>query len=347
MSGIFQQGLFTMGFDMQPSGSQILTHTTQGSPNATTPFSFGSSWSTNASPGVIFGVNLASITRGIRMLIPNMPSVSGLVAQWWDLGAGVVQCSLRLFADGHLQFYLGAGTGTPIGPASAAGLVLANRWVYIENKVTINSTTGFLECKLNGTTTAITMAATQNTQSSSNAYLNCEDFVSPSNASNFDDWYILDMTGASPFNNYLGNVQVRGDACSANSANSSRNAWTPTNPTNVNWQNNANVPANAAEYDADSTPGDYDMFRFPALPGSIATVYAVNEWALLELDSAGARTVELNCTSGGTDSPSAAFTPNAGTPTYYNQVLTQDPNTSAAWGVTAAGAAELGVKVQT
>jgi hypothetical protein len=346
MSGIFQNGVWCMGFDMQPSGSQILTHTTQGSPNSTTAFGFGSSWSTNASPGVIFGTNLAGVIHGIRLQLPGLPVTSGLIYQWWDLTTNTVQISLRLFADGHLQFYLGSGTGTPIGPASAAALVLANTWVYIECSVIISSTVGFVECRLNGVSTPIiTTAATQNTQNSANAYTNCADFVSPFASSLFDDWYMLDKTGSSPLNTYLGNVQARGDAPNNNSATGGRNAWTPTNPTNVNHTNVANVPANSAEYDSDSTPGDFDMFRFPALPGSVATVFAVNEWALLELDSAGARTVSLDCESGGTDSLSPAITPNAGTLTYYNQMSVVDPNTSAAWTPTNAGNAELGVKL--
>jgi hypothetical protein len=346
MSGIFQNGVWSMGFDMQPQGSQILTHTTQGSPSSTTAFGFGSSWSTNASPGVLFGTNIAAVIHGIRMLPSALPGVSAIIYQWWDLTAGTIQVSLRVFPDGHLQFYLGNGTGTPIGPASAAALILAGNWIYIECSVIISASVGFLECRLNGVSTpVITMAATQNTKNTANAYVNGADFVSPTGAANFDDWYMLDTTGSSPLNTYLGNVQARGEAPNNNSATGGRNAWTPTNPTNVNHTNVANIPANSAEYDADQTPGDFDMFRFPALPGSVATVYAVNEWALLELDAAGARTVSLDCESGGTDSLSPAITPNSGTLTYYNQMSVVDPNTSAAWTPTNAGNAELGVKL--
>jgi hypothetical protein len=348
MAGIFQQGWFSMGFDMGPTGSQILTHTTQGSTSSTTPFSHGLSWSTNASPGVIFGTNLAGVIHGIRMLPSALPVTSSIIYQWWDLTTNTIQITLRVFADGHLQFYLGSGTGTPIGSASAAALILPSTWVYIECSVIISSSVGFVECRINGNSTpVITTAATQNTQSSANAYTNCADFVSPGGAANFDDWYMLDKSGSSPLNTYLGNVQARGDAPNANSAVGGRNAFTPTNPTNVNFSNVANIPANSAEYNADDNPGDFDMFRFPALPGSVATVYGVNEWALLELDAAGARTVSLNCDSGGTDSLGTAFTPTAGTLVYYNQALQDDPHTAAAWTPTAAGSAELGVKVIT
>jgi hypothetical protein len=110
--------------------------------------------------------------------------------------------------------------------------------------------------------------------------------------------------------------------------------------------NVGNIPAVATKYNADGTAGDYDMFQFPALPSNTATVLAIDEWALILLDSAGARTVELNTYSNGTDSATAAFTPGA-TAAYANEVSTVDPHTGSAWTVANAGACELGVKVQT
>jgi hypothetical protein len=205
-----------------------------------------------------------------------------------------------------------------------------------------------VECYVNGTQ-VITTAATQNTKSTANTFVNAfilGGFNNGGGNNLIDDWYMLDGSGSSPFNTYLGPVQVRGDVPSANSAVGGRNAWTPTNPTNVNWTNVGNIPAVATKYNADGTAGDYDMFQFPALPSNVASVLAIDEWALLLLDSAGSRTVELNTYSNGTDSATAAFGPGT-TPAYSNQVSTKDPHTSAAWTVANAGAAELGVKVQT
>jgi hypothetical protein len=347
VAGIFQLGAFFMGFDMDPTAAQIFTQTASGSgSSATTPYGFGYSWSLgNNTPGILFGTNLTTVIVGF-WVYPNaaLPSTD-YVCTFYDATAGAIQVALRVSSTGVLQFYLGSGTGTTIGPASAAGMIVQNQGAYIEAKVTISATVGFVECRVNGTT-VITTAATQNTKSTANTFVNAFQFRGFTNPGFVDDWYMLDTTGASPFNTYLGPLQVRGDAPSAASAVGGRNAWTPTNPTNVNYTNVGNIPAVATKYNADGTAGDYDMFKFPALPANTLTVLAVDEWALLLLDSAGARTVELNAYSNGTDSPTAAFTPGT-TAAYSNQVSTLDPHTSAAWTVANAGAAELGVKVQT
>lgn len=347
MAGIFQNGVWSMGFDMDPTAAQIFTQATAGiGSTAQTRSSFGYSWQTGGGTcGILLNTNLTSIIDGIGLYAGGSLPSTAIVKTWYDATAGAIQVALRVNSTGQLQFFLGAGTGTPIGSASTAGTILPNTWYYLECTVVISATVGFVECKVNGIT-AITTAATQNTKSTANAFMNAVQIVGPTNPCYFDDWYMLDTTGSSPLNTYLGPVQVRGDAPNNNSAVGGRNAYTPTNPTNVNHSNVANIPANTSEYNADSTPGDYDMFRFPALPGSVATVLFTNLWVLTELDTSGARTVKLDTYSNGTDSATAAFSPPTGTPTYYNQVSTVDPHTIAAWTVANAGALEGGIKTQ-
>lgn len=346
---IFQNGLFYLGFDMDPTAAQIFDAGINNASNADTPYGFGYAWSVGTANQKNFNTNLATHTQGLWVKIPTISTgaTGALLFTWQDLTAGAAQLSLRVLPGGVFQFYLGSGTGTPVGSPSAAGSIFAATWTFVETKVTINNTTGVVQCRIGGTTTVIT-ASGLDTQSTANAFASAIILNQASTSGNtlYDDWYMLDGTGSAPFNAFLGVVQARGDAANANSANGARNAWTPTNPTNVNHSNVANIPANAAQYNADQTPGDYDMFRFPALPGSTVSVLAVQEWALTLLDAAGARTVELNCTSGGTDSAGPAFTPGP-TPGFTNLLLTLDPNTAAAWAVAAAGSAEWGAKVQT
>jgi hypothetical protein len=347
MAGKFQLGCIFMGFDMDPTAAQVFDQAATGlGDSAVTPFSFGWSWSNgNNASGILLNTNLTTIISGFRFHVTALPGTSGILCSAYDATAAAIQVSLRVNSTGQLQFYLGAGTGTPIGSASSAGTIVASTWAHIEVTITISATVGFVEARVNGAV-VITTAATQNTKSTANTFLNAFQITGANNPCHFDDWYMLDGTGAAPFNAYLGGVQIRGDAPNANSAVAGRNAWTPTNPTNVNCTNVANIPAVATKYNADGTAGDYDMFQFPALPANTLTVLAVDEWALLLLDSAGARTVELNAYSNATDSPTAAFTPGT-TAAYTNQVSTVDPHTGSAWTVANAGAAELGVKVQT
>lgn len=343
-----------MGFDMDPSGAglaaQLWTLANSGAAvTSPTPFGTGYSWQlqSGATCGLTFGVNLVTLIQGVRLYISALPATSAVFLTWYDATAGAAQVTLRVFNDGSLRFYLGTGTGTPLGSASATGIVTVSTWIYFETKVTIDGAAGVVECRINGSGTPAITASSLNTKSTANTWVSAMEFTNPSSVAftsmDLDDWYMLDTTAASPLNTYLGNVQVKGDKPTGNSAVGGRNAFTHTNPTNVNYTNVGNIPYSASEYNADATPGDFDMFGFGAL--SATTVLFLNEWAVEELDAAGARTISLDCYSGGTDDLGTAFTPSAGTPTLYNQPYLVDPNTSAAWTVANAQAAELGVKI--
>jgi len=344
MAGIFQNGVFSMGFDMDPTAAQILTLNANGNSSTTTPFAYGYSWTiNNAYAGIQFGTNLTTVICGIRVYGASLPGGGAGLFEWYDVTGAAVQLQLIVSGTGALQFYRGSGTSNPIGSASSAGIIAGAQWTYIETKVTISPTAGLVECRINGNATPVISSSGLNTQATANTWVSGFNFGWPV-VGYFDDWYMLDTTGASPLNSYLGNVQVKGDKPNNNSAVGGRNAWSPTNPTNVNYTNVGNIPANTSEYDFDSNVGDYDMFRFPPL--TAATVFFLNEWAMLSLDSAGTRTVELDCYSNGTDAVSAAVTPpGAGSPGYFNYPFVVDPHTGSAWTVSNAEVAELGVKV--
>jgi hypothetical protein len=347
MAGIFINGVWSCGFDFDPTAAQIFTSTTGGTNGTSTsqlPFGTGFSWNTSGSVSKQFNTNLATVISGIRLYATSLPGTgsNNAILTVTDQIAGTLQVGLVLFNDGHVQFYRGSGTSNPIGSASAAGVISRQQWAFIETLVTISSTVGVVQCHINGT--SLINSTGLNTQASANASVSEITYfdVSGGGGSFYDDWYMLDTTGASPLNTFLGNVQVAGVVPNANSAVGGRNAWTPTNPHNVNWENVSNLPLSATEYNADSTVNDFDMFRFPNT--SASTVYFVNEWAALQLDAAGSRTVSLDCYSGGTDATGTAFTPST-TVTFTNQPYVVDPNTSSAWTVSGANAAELGVKV--
>lgn len=347
-NGIFYNGVFSMGFDMAPAAAEIFTQTANGSASSSlTPFSFGYSWSMGNTNGILFNVNLTTVIVGARYYLTGLPA-NGILYGFYDATGAAIQVALRLNSTGQLQFYLGSGTGTTIGPASSAGTIAANTWNYIECKVTISATVGQVECYVNGTQ-VITTAASQNTQSTVNAFQNAFQFVNLSGISqNLDDWYMLDTTGASPLNTYLGNIRVVGQAANAASGAAGHTQWTPTNPTNVNWSNTANIPANTAQYNSDGTVGDIDSYAFPAIGGNPASVLFLNHWYKTELDTAGVRTVVPGCRSGATDFfDTTAQTPLNGTYKYFNKPWTQDPNTSAAWTIANAQNAELAVKINT
>lgn len=351
MASIFQNGAFSLGFDMQPTASNIWTQSNGSSTTYTsnTPYSFGYACQFNNSNtinGIFLNTNLSTLISSYAVYFPSLPGSNMPYAGWYDMTGGGTQLNLRLNSAGTFQFFLGSGSSTAIGsPASTS--IIAARWYYIETMTTIGSGgTGSVTLRINNAT--VISASSVTTQSTGNAWTNAFQFIVGSSGGPafwVDDWIMLDTTGTSPLNTFLGPVQVRGDKASANSAHS-RNQFTPTSPTGSNYQNVDNVPLNAAQYNSDATVGDYDMFQFPSLPASVSTVFFLNEWAACSLDSAGSRQVALDIYSNGTDSLGTSFTPPpVGSPGYSNMVQTTDPHTGAAWMPANASAAELGMKV--
>jgi hypothetical protein len=336
-------GVWSMGFDMNPTVNLIFNSSNGGMSNTITPFSWGYVFTLGdgISNEFSFYNNLTTLIQGVRIYLDSYPASTSTILQWQDDTAGSPQVTLRVSSTGALQFYLGS-SGTTLGPASAAGTIPVAVWTYLQTTVTINSSTGKVELYINSQSSPVISTSGLNTKNTSNPWVSGMIFqgATTTGLTRFDDWYMLDTTSPSPFNTYLGNVQVRGDAPNANSATGGRNAWSPTTPTGVNWENEANIPANLTQFDSDTNPGDYDMFQFPAIPTT--KVIFINEWALIGQD--GGRTVALNYTSGGTDSLGTAFSPST-TPAYVNSYRLLDPNTGLSWTVAAAGAAELGAKV--
>jgi hypothetical protein len=164
-------------------------------------------------------------------------------------------------------------------------------WTYIEIQLTISTAAGAGQILFNGT--SVLSISSVNTQGTLNNTVDSIVFqgAAPGLSNTFfDDVYILDTTAASPLNTFLGQVRVYGQAPNANSAVGGRNAWTATNPTNINWSNVANVPYNASEYKFSDTSSQYDMFRFPPVPLTVSVLF-LNEWSVVETDNTSATTV--------------------------------------------------------
>jgi hypothetical protein len=343
---VFTNGAFSMGFDGSPAGALLWTQLNNGSANSSiTPYGRGFSWYIGNGCGILLGENITTLTVGFWWYGASLPSsgwgTAGIFS-FFDATAAAIQVALRLSTTGQLGFFLGSGTGTQLGASSAALTLQADVGAYIEVNISGVGASSSLTCHVNGS--AVITAASVNTKSTANAYVNAVQFLQPAGSSYYiDDWYMLDGSGALG-TTFFGIVQVCGDAASANSAVGGRNAWIGSPATGANtYQNVAHVPANIADYDYDNTVGNYDMFRFPTLPAGY-TVMFMTEWAVTLLDAAGPRTVGLNIYSGGTDSLATAFTPSS-SPTLVSQTSLVDPNTNAAWLLAAAAAAELGVKV--
>jgi len=352
------KGASSMGYDMSPIAADFYNlggsagGGNLGSANsANTPYGSGFSWALSNQFSIMgLGANKVTLFHGFWVKLPSLPGTNQRIIAFYDATAANYQANLRVYSDGHFAFCSGSSS-TVIGATSATGLISANVWCHIQYKIVIDASAGVVQLIVNddGTHTKAINSSGLVTKQTANTWVSGIEFNSVVTTGNtyFDDNYFLDGSASSPLNDFLGIVQVVGDKPSANSAVGGRNAWTPTNPQNSNYLNVGNAPVNTAQYNADQTPGDYDMFRFPPLSNA-GSVFFLNEWYRCGLDAGGTRTVEADCYSGGTDATGSSFTPAAiATPTFSNEPFLVDPNTSSAWTVSGAQSAELGLKVVT
>src|SRR5262249_39642583 len=127
----------------------------------------------------------------------------------------------------------------------------------------------------------------------------------------------------------------------------SNSAWTCSTGTTHFALVDETAPNDDTDYLVTSTAAARDSHNLSALPSMTnPTVYGVQHLLSARKDDAGTRQVQLLVKSGATTSVDAATQTLATNYTYYRRVLTQDPNTSAAWTTTAINVLEAGVENQ-
>lgn len=348
----FQNGVIQCGWDYFANSSSViqgLMINNSGSvQSANARFGDGLCYNPSGASGNGFslGSNLARFQQGIYVFPASLPG-SGLadVLYWSDSGS--IQLRLRVNSMGAIQFYLANGT-TAVGAISVNGVLQANRGAYIQTDITINSSTGAVICYVDTSgASAVINSSGVNSQSTANAWVNQTFFPQPLGAWLFDDWWGLDTTGSAPFNALLGPLHIHYDPPTSD-ASPNQFSTQPSQTTGNHYENvNAATTPSGTVYNFDNNPTDEELYGFGTI--SAVKVYTINELMYLELDAAGARTVQATLKSSSATQNGTAFTP-ASSFGYASQISTVDPNTSAAWAsgtVAAAQAADLGIIVVT
>lgn len=265
-----------------------------------------------------------------------------------DQNLNAVQCSLAFLPSGQLQAYRG-DTVTAIGSPSSQVFAI-NTIIQLEIKVTINSTTGLFQVRLNGNATPI-INFSGNTQTSANAYLSAMALANGSSGINtyFSDIVMFDSGGSAP-NDFIGNKRVYTLLPNMDSATGGLNQFStqPSQSSGNHFLNvNAAAPPGDSTYNFDSTVNDRESYRMPSLPANASGVVGINVWASWRIDDAGPHTAEISSRSATTDSFSAAINV-AASYAYSSFFQATDPATSVAWTPSAVGGSsgsEIGVKV--
>jgi hypothetical protein len=124
--------------------------------------------------------------------------------------------------------------------------------------------------------------------------------------------------------------------------------WGSITGTGVNWYEVSQNPAQGSNsFVYDTAVGHEDLYTFPALSAIPSAIYAVAVKTIVSKTDAGAKTMSVRCKSGATDSAGTGGTIAPGTSyAWVGSLFPTDPNTSAAWTLTALNAAQAGVKVE-
>ena len=338
MAGIFQNGIWSCGFDFMPSAppTSIIDQQLNANANSTAARFNGKgvqlvSGNPSNYVGRSLNTNLTQCIIGFAHQAVNLPGggIMG-IAEFYDTSNSTAQFCLGVNSSGQLGLYHGAfqSIGALIGSLSTA-VVSSAAWYYYEINHIVG-TSGSVTVNLNG---GQILSYSGNTNFSGGGYIGRILIGGAVNSgaapqTYVDDWYILDGTGGAPFNAFLGPGRIQTDGPSGDFSNS---GWSITTPLGTAHQNFAQIPPSSANYNYVSNIATNTtlLCSFPAL--SAPGVYFFNVWDSDELDAAGTGDFQIRFSNNGHTQDGTAISPTAASYLYHNTISTVDPNTNSLW----------------
>lgn len=272
--------------------------------------------------------------------------ISGGNKQILQFASGAtVQCGLWYLTGSTavLAFYRGDGT-TQLG-TSGANALSSNIWYYVEVKVTISTTVGTVDVKVDGASwislTGQNTAAAGGTTADRVAF-RAGGSSGTSTARFFDDTYVLDGTGSAPTNDFLGDCKVECIRPSGN-GNSSQLVGSDGNSTDNYLLVDETTPNGDTDYVESSTVGNKDTYVFGDLATTTGTVYGVQVNPYARKTDAGSRSIVSVARLSGTEADGAAKT--LSTSYLFLPDVRETKPGGGSWTITDINNAEFGVKV--
>ena len=304
----------------------------------------GGCWRASSSSGVRknLGAGAATMIVGFAFKVDALSDAATDFVQF--LESGVVHMALRVNSNGSFDVY----RGTSLLATSAAGVLSAGAWQYLEFKATIHDTAGSYYVHVDGVAVLsnIGSPSTLDTRNVGTSGLVNQVFIGGVTARiyEFDDLVILDTAG-SRNNNFLGDIRV--DCYRPNgNGNSSQFVGSDSNSTDNYLLVDDTTPDDDATYVESGTVGDKDLYAFPAMSHTPASIFAVQALACLKKDDAGSRSACLQTRSGGTDY-SGSNVALSDSFMYLRELRETDPGGASPdfWHKATFEAAEFGIKV--
>lgn len=293
-----------------------------------------------------------------RFVYPSTNATLGMASRIWLSSLPVDMNSLaafHMFSDSGntMLVSLGVGpsgqiivkqgkidSGTTLG-TSANAVVSANAWQHIETKAFFSATVGTIEVRVEGVPVLTLTGLNTGAGPGAQAHIGCED----STGTHGLDYYMYtkDLVlwdGAGSINNdFLGSVQVRS---MIPDADVSFNWTASTGATGYNLIDES-PPNDDTDYiAADITPPAASTFSVSDLPADVTSIKGLITVVRAKKTDGGDGTLQNGLVSGAsTGLGSDRYITTAYT--YWADVFELDPNTAAAWTLSAANAVNLQV----
>ncbi len=283
--------------------------------------------------------NVAYITTGFAFKTDL--AVSARIFFWTratgSVSSSLINAAVRVNANGSitLEKVGGAAAGT-----SAAGVVVAGQWNYMEVQVFRDNSVGSIEVFLGGTSiiSATSIDTLQSTASGAFLY----GTTSSSTEVVVDDTYLAQDASALPA--ILGDVKVSTLLPDADTAQAD---WTPLSGSgfsNIDDALGTDGDGNTT-YISETTLNGKSEFDLEALPETPTAVHSVSMVTRASKTDAGSIEYTHHVDSSGVEETGAAVAPSeTGFSLNYSYHNT-DPNTASAWTESGVNAMKLGVEV--
>ena len=271
---------------------------------------------------------------GAAVLLPNRNA--GRIFSFHDTGSQQVE--LRVNSSGQL---LVTRAGIGIGSTGTTVLNLS-QFYYLEMKATIHNSTGVVVVRINGVT-ELNLTG-QDTQNTANATVN--QIVLGESAVNlfhqYDDLVVLDTSGGSPTNDFLGDVRVQSIFPDGN-GNSSQLDGSDGNQTDNYLLVDETAPNSDTDYVESSDVGDKDTYTYGNVTPTTGTVFGVQILPFAKKTDAGVRSIVTVARHSGSEVDGPVQTLNS-TYDYLEDIRETKPG-GGAWSISDVNGAEFGVKV--
>ncbi len=249
-------------------------------------------------------------------------------------GGGGNRVNLIIVTSGGNQvFRLTNLAGTTLATGTTA--LVANTWYFLELKIVVNASTGSVELRINGSSTAEASATNVDTGSTS------IDAMQVDSASGqyiyLDDLYVADTTGTSPTNTFLGDVRIETLFPNGNGANT---AWTGAY---TDWDDGTSADDDTT-YVSSSTPGDRETSTLTDLAVSSGSVFAVQTNLIARKDDAATRQIAPVLRIGGVNYDGSTSAGLGASYAPYRQIYDRLDPSGGGWTIATVNAMEAGVK---